>query len=85
VVVVGGHQRHRCVLAADPGDDLAEHVGQLGADDQEPLGVGLGRGDLQQRDQLAGGRQLVLDEAVVGQLGELLDADAFSTGPQLVA
>ena len=33
-----------------------EHVGQLGADDQEPLGVGLGRGDLQQRDQLAGGR-----------------------------
>jgi len=76
VVVVGGHQRHCAVLAADPGDDLAEHVGQLGADDQEPLGVGLGRGDLQQRDQLAGGRQLVLDEAVVGQLGEFLDPDA---------
>ena len=75
VVVVGGHQRHGAVLAADPGDDLAEHVGQFGADDQEPLGVGLGRGDLQQRDQLAAGRELVLDEAVVGQLGEFLDAD----------
>jgi hypothetical protein len=31
---------------------------------------------LQQRDQLAGGGQPVLDEAVVGQLGEFLDADA---------
>jgi hypothetical protein len=85
VVVVGGHQRHRAVLAADPGDDLAEHVGQHGADHQEPLGIGLGRGDLQQREQLAGGRQLVLDEAVVGQLGEFLDPDPLSRGPQPVA
>jgi hypothetical protein len=75
VVVIGGHQRHGAVLAADAGDDLAEHVGQFRADDQEPLGVGLGRGDLRQRDQLAGGGQLVLDEAVVGQLGEFLDPD----------
>ena len=55
---------------------ISLHVGQLGADDQQPLGVGLGRGDLQQRDQLAAGWQLVLDEAVVGQLGEFLDPDA---------
>ena len=38
--------------------------------------VGLGRGDLQQRDQLAGGGQPVLDEAVVGQFGQFLDPDA---------
>ena len=76
VVVVGGDQRHGAVLVADPGDDRAEHVGQFGADDQQPFGVGLGRGDLQQRDELAGGGQRVLDEAVVGQLGEFLDPDA---------
>jgi hypothetical protein len=57
------------------GDDGAEHVGELGADDQEPLGVGLGRGDLQQRDQLAGGGQPVLDEAVVAELDQFLGAD----------
>ena len=39
------------------GGDRGEHVGELGADDQQTFGVGLGRGDLQQRDQLAGGRQ----------------------------
>ena len=54
----------------------AEHVGELGADQQEPFGVGLGRGDLQQRDEFPGGGQPVLDQAVVGQLGEFLDADA---------
>ena len=47
-----------------------------GADDEEPFGVGLGRGDGQQGDELAGGGEPVLDQAVVGQLGEFLDADA---------
>jgi hypothetical protein len=65
--------------------DCRQHVGEFGADDQQPFGVGLGRGDLQQRDELAGVRQPVLDQAVVGQLGQFLDPDAFSTGPQLVA
>jgi hypothetical protein len=36
-----------------------------GENDQQPFGVGLGRGDLQQRDKFPGGRQPVLDEAVV--------------------
>jgi hypothetical protein len=39
---------------------------------------------VQERDQLGTG-QLVADEAVMGQLGQFLDPDAFSTGPQLVA
>ena len=33
-------------------------------------------GDLQQRDEFAGGGQPVLDEAVVGELGQFLDPDA---------
>lgn len=61
---------------ADPADDGAEHVGQLGADDQEPLGVGLGWGDLQQWDQLPGGGEPVLDQAVVAELQQLLDPHA---------
>ncbi len=35
---------------------------------QQPLGVGLGRGDLQHRYDLTGGGQGVGDEAVVGEL-----------------
>ena len=41
-----------------------------------PLGIGLARGDLQQRDELAGRGQPVLGDAVVGELQELLAADA---------
>jgi hypothetical protein len=33
-------------------------------------------GDLQQRDQLAGVRQPVLDQAVVAQVGQFFDSDA---------
>ena len=62
--------------AADPADDRAEHVGELGADDQEPFGVGLGGRDLQQRHELAGVGQPVLDEAVVAELEQFLDPDA---------
>ena len=76
VVVVGHGQRHGAVLAADPADDGGEYVGELGPDDQEPFDVGLGRGNVQQRDQLAAGWQAVLDQAVMGQLGEFLDPDA---------
>jgi hypothetical protein len=54
VVVVGGDEGDGVAGAPDPADDGAEHVGELGADHQEPLGVGLGRDDLQQRHQLAG-------------------------------
>ena len=55
---------------------VAEDVGEFGADDQQPFGVGLGRRDLQQRDQLAGVGQPVLHQAVVAELGQFLDADA---------
>ena len=65
--------------------DGRQHVGQLRADDQEPLGIGFGRGDLQQRHQLAGGGKPVADQAVVGYLQQFLDADAFSWCPQPVA
>jgi hypothetical protein len=74
--VVGGHQRDRAVRCAEPADDRAEHVGEFGADQQQPFGVGLGGGDLQQRHELAGGGQPVLGDAVVGQLEQLLTADA---------
>ena len=76
MVVVGGDQGDGPAAAADPADDGAEHVGELGADDQEPFGVGLGRGDLQERDELAGGGQPVLDQAVVAELEQFLDPDA---------
>ena len=58
-----------------PADDRAEHVGEFGADQQQPFGVGLGRGDLQQRDELPGGGQPVLDQAVMGDFEEFLDPD----------
>jgi hypothetical protein len=63
-----------------------QHVGEFGADDQQAFGVGLGGRDLEQGNQLAGGGQPVLDEAVVGQLGQLLNPDAgvpqhFHHGP----
>ena len=76
VVVVGRDQWDGAVFVTDPADDGAEHVGQFGADHQEPFGVGFGRRDLQQRDEFAGGGQLVVDEAVVGEFPELLDPNA---------
>jgi hypothetical protein len=40
---------------------------------------------VQQRDELAGAGKPVLDKRVVGELGQLLDPEAFSWGPQTVA
>ena len=74
-VVVAAQQRQLVTAVADPGDDRGEDLAELGADDQEPFPVGLRRGDLQQRDRLAGGGQGVGDEAAVGELGEFFDAD----------
>ena len=54
VDVVGHCQRDHAVGVADPADDRAEHLCQLRFDDQQPFGVGLRRGDVQQRDELAG-------------------------------
>jgi len=85
VDVVGDDERDGAGAVPDAGDDGGEHVGELGRDDQEPFDVALGRGDVQRRDQLPGRGEPVLDQAVMRQLGQLLDTDAFSTGPQLVA
>ena len=84
-LVVGHDQGHVGPLAADPGDDRGQHLRQFRSDHQKPLGVGLGVGDLQQPDQLSGGRQPVLDEAVVRQFGQFFNANPFSMGPPSVA
>jgi len=71
--VVGGDDGDRRGGGADPTDDGGKHVGQFRADDQQPLGVGLGRRDLEQGDEFAGAGQVVLHEAVVSDLQEFLD------------
>jgi hypothetical protein len=76
VLVVGDDEGDAPLVVADSADDRRKHVGELGRDDEKALGVGLRRGDLQQRDELSARRQAILDEAVVAELGELLDADA---------
>jgi hypothetical protein len=47
VGVVAGHQRDGVGAVADPAHDRAEDVGELGADQQQSFGAGLGRRDLQ--------------------------------------
>ena len=74
--VVGDHQRDRPVGCAQTLDDGAEDVGEFGADQQQSFGVGLGRRDLQQRDQLAGAGQPVFGDAVVAEFEQFLAADA---------
>lgn len=56
---VGGNQRYRRVGGAQASDAGAEDVGEFRADQQEPFGVGLGRGDPQHRYDCAGGREPV--------------------------
>ena len=76
MAVVGGDEGDGAGRVADAADDRGEDVGEVGADQQQPFGVGLGRGDLQQGDELAGAGQAVLDQAVVAELEEFLDPDA---------
>src|SRR5262249_18710542 len=65
-------------VVADAADDGGKHAGQRGADEEEPLRISLGRGDLQQRHELAGGGKPVADQTVMGYLQEFLNADACS-------
>ena len=76
VAVAGADERDGSVGAADAADDGAEHVGEFGADHEQPFGVGLGRSDLQQRHQFAGAGQPVLDQAVVAEFEQFLHPDA---------
>jgi hypothetical protein len=39
VAVVGADQRDSAAGLADPADDGGEYVGELGTDDQQPLGA----------------------------------------------
>ncbi|WP_168209572.1 hypothetical protein [Mycobacterium helveticum] len=87
MAVAGTHQRDGCVRATDTADDSAEHLGQLGANHEQPLGVGLGRSDLQQRHLLTGAGQPVLDQAVMAQFKQFLDpyarvSEHFDDGPR---
>ncbi len=74
--VIGADQRQGRVPGPDPEDDRGEDLRELRGDQQQPLRIGLGRGDLEHRHDLAGAGQRVGDEAVVGEFQHLLDADA---------
>jgi hypothetical protein len=58
-----------------PADDLGQDVEHLGGHGDDPLAVGLGRRDDQQRDDLTVGA-LILPDAQVGELAEFFDPDA---------
>ena len=75
VVVAGRDQGDGRAVAADAGDDGAEHVGELGLTTSSRSASVLDGADLQQRDQLTGAGQAVLDEAVVAELDQFLGAD----------
>ncbi|WP_322982946.1 hypothetical protein [Streptomyces sp. S584] len=78
--VVGADQGNGARGLPGAADDRAQDVGELRADQQQPLGIRLGRDDLQQGDEFTGGGQPVLDQAVVAEFQQFLDAD--TGGPQ---
>ena len=63
VVVVGDDERHCTVVVGDATDDHVQHVREFRAYNEEALGVGFRRHDVEQRDHLAAGGHGVLDEA----------------------
>ncbi|MFE9009859.1 hypothetical protein ACFYOY_48885 [Streptomyces sp. NPDC007875] len=75
LVVVGGQERDDAGLrVADAADDRGQDIGEFGADEQDAFLVRLGRGDLEEGDDLAGGGQAVLDHRVMAEFQHLLDA-----------
>jgi hypothetical protein len=75
VAVVAGDQGDVGAAVADAVDDASQDVGQLGGDQQQPFSVVLGRGDLQQRHDLAGVGQPVAGKGEVGEFQQLFTAD----------
>lgn len=65
--VVGANHGNGTGGVSGSTDDRAQDVSELGADQQQPLGIRLGRGDLQEGDELAGAWQPVLNQAVVAE------------------
>jgi hypothetical protein len=55
--------------------DGEQHGDQLGAHGDEAFGVGLGRDDVQQRDQRVGRGRGVVAQRELGELEQLLDPD----------
>jgi hypothetical protein len=76
VAVASFHQWDCSVGPADAADDRAEDIGEFETNQQQPLGVGLRPRALQQRHQSAGAGQAVLNEAVMGEFKQFLDADS---------
>ncbi len=75
-VVAGQHRDRACSGGADAGDDRAEDVGQFRSDQEKPFLVGFRKGDLEQRHDLTGRGQFVLNQGVMAGLQHLLDPDA---------
>jgi hypothetical protein len=61
-----------------PANHGGEDVEEVGRNRDDAFAVGLGRGDHEQRDDLAVGT-LILADAELGELQELLDTDAGVT------
>jgi hypothetical protein len=66
-VPLGRRMRHMIALKTSASSGLIQ---------QQPLGVGLRRRDLQQRHQFAGAGQAESNEAVMGAFKQFLDADS---------
>lgn len=75
VRVVASHPGDRPIGASVSADDRRDHVEELGGHRDHSLAVGFRRRDDQQRDDLATG-PLVLPDAQVAELAQLLDAHA---------
>ncbi|MFF4866651.1 hypothetical protein ACFY3J_34095 [Streptomyces sp. NPDC001231] len=60
-------------------NDRRQYLAEFRGDQQQSFLVELGGGDLRHGHDLAGGGELVGDEAVVGELQRLLDAHAGVT------
>src|SRR5690606_7136113 len=74
--VIEGDQWNGSVLLPNSGDDRGYDIGQLRTDDEEAFLVGLGRRDVQQRDDLPCLGVSILDDAVMARFEHLLDPDA---------
>ena len=60
--VVADGEWHTTVGSGAKGDELREYFREFRGDHDESFPVGLGRGDVEQRDCLTGGGQCVGDE-----------------------
>src|SRR2546421_1464521 len=74
--VLAAHERDGGPPVAGALSDPGQDVGEFGWDEQDAFGVGLRRGDLQQRYDLAGVGDAVGEQGRLGDLDEFLEAYA---------